>query len=169
MTMQLILEELARLDNRDDLAHLAHSTPLAPLIPALLSLPNAIEQCLVLTKGADLYPSATWLLILEIQKDQETLLALAPTFLRTIPCVERHQEIAGELDMALYKIHHRLPPQLRFWAEQRRDIRKALELPEQLKAPEPEIPEADWPPADSIEGIQIRLNAQDYPAGLITG
>lgn len=169
MSVEIILTELARLEEREDLIRLGQSAPLAPIVSILLNLSNPPSQLLALIRGADASPDATSLLVREIQKDADHLIALAPILLRAIPCVETNIGVTMEIDNSLYKIHSKLTPQMRQWAEQRPDVRRALGLSKLAKEERVKIPRDTWPPAGSIEGVQIRLNAQDYPAGPITG
>lgn len=161
-------EQLAALERDVDRRRVAMPVDVADALDELVALESVGKRVVLLNKWANAYPHATSQLLRVIARDPNTSLELAPTVLA-------NELIGGEDgNDVLVAAFPSLVGALREAAADRIGERVGLEEDPRttVRAPDP-----SWlwpvgkpfPPADTVEGVQARLNYLELGAGPVDG
>lgn len=161
-------EELESLEGDLDRLRIASSGDVATALSELQALDSPRSRSAILGGWWVKYRNATSQLLRVIARDQEMAEQFASTLLacEVLP--------ADHVDDVLALAFPALTGAFRDAAMDRSGVRERLRIDEQLALPKPEAgwlwPEGKpFPPGDTVEGVQARLNYLGLGAGPVTG
>lgn len=166
---------LAAIEHDDTFLRILGSMDLSAARDELMSLDDWGDASILLGRWASDYPTATSELIRRIARDPASALKLAPSVLGSY-AVSKNR-LVDDADELLSAVFPQLTGPWRDAAADRPGVRQLLGLPAgegYASVPEPE-PSWLWPvgkpfpPADTVAGVQARLNYFDRGCGPVTG
>jgi hypothetical protein len=160
--------ELAYLDQNHDLLRICSASSVSWAIDELRAKRSTLGRSVLLSGWKIAYRSAFAQLMIVIARDADTALELAPAVLATDVLDD------DQVDDILVAAFPRLTGAYREAAADRDDVRRVLGITTPILVGPPD-PSWLWPsgkpfpPADTIAGVQARLNYLEIGAGLVDG
>jgi len=163
-------EVLAAFESEPDLRRILQPEHLTKVIAELRACENVLQGTALLCQWSLRYPNTTGYLLGAIAKDPVASLELAPVILS-------YSSDPDSADEILAKAFPGLTGPYRDAAADRPGVRQILKLPEGVGYEAVPEPDPSWlwpkgkpfPDADTVEGVQARLNSLGYGAGPVNG
>ena len=156
--------ELASIERNESLLHILYAVDLSVAREELLNVENVLEGIVLLGRWGIHYPTSTGELLRRIAKDPTASKKLAPILLGCVVCNET--DLNEDADTVLAAAFPMLQGPWRDAAADRPRVRRLAGIAEGVGYETVPKPEPDWrwqigkpfPPANSVEGAQARLN-----------